>query len=215
MQENDKISEYRQKLKSIILEAAMKAFISEGIRAVKMDDIANSLSISKRTVYELFSNKEDLLLECVKMSYHKKRMDMKAFTDNKGHNVMDIFLYAFSQKVKDIKSVNPLFYSEIAKYPKLIQFSDKIHKEAKQEFLLLLRRGTDEGYFCSPLNHELIASVIDMQNQFVMEKKLYQKYPMDMVFFNLIHLSLRGLCTQKGITELDKFIHDFKKENNL
>lgn len=57
MQEKKNISTYREALKDKILETAMVAFAEKGIRAVKMDDIANSLSISKRTLYEIYGNK--------------------------------------------------------------------------------------------------------------------------------------------------------------
>lgn len=62
---------YRETLKGKILTAAMAAFTKKGIKAVKMDDIAAALSISKRTLYELYENKEDLLLEGIKR-YNKK-----------------------------------------------------------------------------------------------------------------------------------------------
>ena len=44
------------------------AFAEKGIRAVKMDDIARMLTISKRTLYEIYPNKEELLLECFKFT---------------------------------------------------------------------------------------------------------------------------------------------------
>ena len=56
---------YRQELKDKILTVAMKEFKQKGIRSVKMDDIANLLSISKRTMYEIYADKEHLLLEGV------------------------------------------------------------------------------------------------------------------------------------------------------
>jgi len=72
MQETKEISAYKQGLKGKILEMAMKAFGEKGIRAVKMDDVAVYLGISKRTLYELYDNKEQLLFEGVKM-YHEQR----------------------------------------------------------------------------------------------------------------------------------------------
>ena len=57
MQETKEISAYKQGLKGKILEMAMKAFGEKGIRAVKMDDVAVYLGISKRTLYELYDNK--------------------------------------------------------------------------------------------------------------------------------------------------------------
>ena len=61
MQDFKNISTYKEGLKEKILSTAMAAFYKNGIRAVKMNDIANALSISKRTLYELYKNKEDLL----------------------------------------------------------------------------------------------------------------------------------------------------------
>jgi len=43
----------------------MTEFLHKGVKSVKMDDIANALAISKRTLYEIYSNKEELLLEAV------------------------------------------------------------------------------------------------------------------------------------------------------
>ena len=57
---------YRRSLKQKILTTAASLFAKHGIKAVKMDDISNELSISKRTLYEIYDNKELLLFECVK-----------------------------------------------------------------------------------------------------------------------------------------------------
>ncbi|MBQ2482758.1 MAG: TetR/AcrR family transcriptional regulator, partial [Bacteroidales bacterium] len=45
-----------------ILESAFNAFTSKGIKVVKMEDIAGSLKISKKTLYEFFSGKKELLV---------------------------------------------------------------------------------------------------------------------------------------------------------
>ena len=58
MQEKNTITAYKKGLRAVILKAAMKAFTEKGIRAVKMDDIAESLAISKRTMYEIYATKE-------------------------------------------------------------------------------------------------------------------------------------------------------------
>ena len=59
-------TEYREQLRGRILETAMKEFCARGIKQVKMDDIARKLGISKRTLYEIYANKETLLFEGVK-----------------------------------------------------------------------------------------------------------------------------------------------------
>ena len=57
--------------KDRILAYAIENFSRNGIRNVKMDDIASDLGISKRTLYQLFKDKENLLVECFK--YSEKR----------------------------------------------------------------------------------------------------------------------------------------------
>lgn len=58
---------YKLELRNRILKAAMTEFLHKGVKSVKMDDIANALAISKRTLYEIYSNKEELLLEAVRI----------------------------------------------------------------------------------------------------------------------------------------------------
>ena len=60
----------REELKLRVVETASKSFMTLGIKAVHMDDIASSLSISKRTLYELFGDKEELLLEVFRFYRH-------------------------------------------------------------------------------------------------------------------------------------------------
>ena len=54
MQEIKETTAYKKSLKGRIMETAMKAFAERGVKAVKMDDIAQMLSISKRTLYEIY-----------------------------------------------------------------------------------------------------------------------------------------------------------------
>ena len=61
----------KKEIYSQIIEVAHQLFIEHGIKDVKMDDIATKLSISKRTIYELFNDKEQLLREVLKFQNEK------------------------------------------------------------------------------------------------------------------------------------------------
>ena len=59
MEDNGKRKRTDKKLiRMQVIKAAAEAFSQKGIKNVRMDDIASSLSISKRTLYELFADKE-------------------------------------------------------------------------------------------------------------------------------------------------------------
>ena len=66
MQKTNITTSYREDLHERIPMAAIRLFQQKGVKAVRMDDIANHLQISKRTLYEIYDNKEDLLLEGIK-----------------------------------------------------------------------------------------------------------------------------------------------------
>lgn len=202
------MSEYRQALADKIIDAAMKAFLVRGIRAVKMDDIAASLSISKRTLYEIYGNKEDLLVEGVKRYYESMQENLRRHAVECS-NVMEILIYSFRLKAEEIRQTSPTFYAEIEKYPELLSYFDHKHKDHQAQLLRFLERGVDEGYFLKGLNYEFMVLVIDEQNSFVMQKQLYRRYSMETLFFNLVFMSLRGICTQKGLVELDHFFADY------
>ena len=108
MQEKNTITAYKKGLRAVILKAAMKAFTEKGIRAVKMDDIAESLAISKRTMYEIYATKEELLYEGVKTFREDRR---KKFVEmGKEKDLMEILLKVYHMRVEEANAVNPLFY---------------------------------------------------------------------------------------------------------
>ena len=196
---------YRQSLKEEILVTAMELFINLGIKAVKMDDIANKLGISKRTLYEAYENKEDLLFECAKM-WREKREERTKEIIGKCSNVMDIILHMYKQKIEEYKTVSPLFYREIVKYPKIMAFFEEDAAEKKQHFLKFLNRGIKEGYFRADVNYDLLVSSHETLSKNMLMENLYKKYTMEELFFNLIFVSFRGFCTKKGIEEMDLYL---------
>ena len=65
MGEHTKHSTSRVELRERIILAAVELFTTNGIKSITMDEIAASLGISKRTLYEVFPDKETLLEECI------------------------------------------------------------------------------------------------------------------------------------------------------
>ena len=205
MQETKSISPYKQELKVRILTVAMKAFAERGIRAVKMDDVASELGISKRTLYEIYENKELLLYEGVTHYYQQKEDELKCKTAD-CRNVMEILLTVYRTKVEEFRKTNQLFYDDMVKYPKVQRFLIQQNQTMRHKSIKFLERGIIEGYFRKDLNCELAARMFDALGEYVVMNKLYQKYSIEEIFVNLVFVSMRGLCTEKGIKALDKII---------
>ena len=207
MQEKKIISAYRQSLKTRILEAASDAFSQKGIKSVRMDDIAQSLNISKRTLYEIYENKEVLLYECLKTSKARAQEEM-TFIAAQQNNVMDIILDIYCSKMSQLQKINPQFYSDLEKYPQLQSFLEEQHDKDRTKLKDFLRRGIEEGYFKGDINVDIIANVFDAINEYMMSHKLYTEFPLEQLFNNMLFVTIRGICTQKGVAVIDTFLKD-------
>ena len=85
----------KKEIQNQIVEAAHELFIERGIKDVKMDDIAAKLSISKRTIYELFNDKEQLLHEVLKFQNEKMYEKGKEIIRNSSH-ILEIILKLYN-----------------------------------------------------------------------------------------------------------------------
>ena len=198
---------YRSDLKEKILEAATPMFYQHGIRKVKMDDIAKRLRISKRTVFEIYADKEDLLLEVLQHSDEANRQKMKRL-DVPGTNVIDIIILFFKQKAEEVSRINPVFFEDMQRYPKLLEFFRKRHERQGVETQDFIRRGIDEGYFLTDINFDLVVMVADASVQFIMSNYLYKKYNFKELLRTFMLFYIRGICTSRGVDLLDKSLKE-------
>lgn len=191
-------------LRDRIVDTAMHAFAAKGIRAVKMDDIAKLLGISKRTLYEVYENKEVLLFEGVKKYKTLKEQEFLQIY-HESADVMDILLKIYRMKVEEFKVTCPEFYSDLAKYPSVLDFFSKDRQQQHDRFVEFLKRGVDEGYFRKDLNLDLLANMFSFVMQHIMEEQLYKTCTIEEIFHNIVFVSLRGFSTFEGIKRLEQY----------
>ena len=205
MQETKNISPYKKGLRDKIITTAMEAFAQKGIRHVKMDDVAKELGISKRTLYEIFDKKEDLLYEGVKFYLGDRRTQMEVKAQE-CKNVMEIILQAYKLKVEEFRQTNPCFYTDLVKYPKVARYLAQQNQQMLTNMTKFIERGIEEGFFRKEVNPELVARLFDALGKYVMEQQLYCLYTIEEIFTNLVFVTIRGICTEKGIEVIKQWI---------
>ena len=194
---------YRKQLRAKIMEAAMKAFTQKGIRAVKMDDIASSLAISKRTLYEIFEDKEHLLYETINQYDAISRQRLTDYAAQQ-HSVIDVILEAYRMKVEELRKVNPAFYTDIMRYPKLASYIKKNNERTRESFIKFLERGVEEGFLRADVNYEMIPHMFDALGEYMIKSKLLDRYSLDELFTNYVLVSIRGFCTEAGLKAIEE-----------
>jgi TetR/AcrR family transcriptional regulator, cholesterol catabolism regulator len=193
-----------------IIDSAGKLFIENGIKLVTMDMIAQSMGISKRTIYENFKDKDDLLSNFLvkSMIQHKGEL-IRIMGESK--NVIEA-LFNFGTYNKDsMAGINPLFFKDLKKYHSDIHSKVINNGEVRNHELTytVLKRGQNEGIFIREIDLGIVNLFIHYMMGFFDVAKSELRCDDKKIWIS-VHLPyLRGICTPKG-QELVLF---FQKNN--
>lgn len=202
----DNSSDFRVLLSRRIIDKATEMFLTKGIKAVKMDDVANDLSISKRTLYEIFCNKEMLLLHCVRRLKEERDDHFKNFNKLNHHSEIEMILEYYRYQLRRSSNVSIKFVKELQKYPVVVKWLDESKRKEKAVAKSFFEQGVRNGYFREDVNLKLVGDYAEIAITNSMENGLMDKYGIQEVFRNITMLYVRGFCTLKGIEELEKML---------
>lgn len=200
------INEYRKELKSRIIDYAMGEFYKRGVRAVKMDEISQGLHVSKRTVYEIFGDKEELLLAGLKIKSLEMREKLETYSCNVAHNVVDIIGYFYKLQMEVNSMVGVAFYEEIHHMPRVIEFFKQEHEREFADRVKFLKAGVEERLFRQDIDYSLTMELLSASMSEIMRNQIYKKYSMQQIFDNFFLVIIRGFCTERGAALLNKVI---------
>ena len=200
------INEYRKELKSRIIDYAMGEFYKRGVRAVKMDEISQGLHVSKRTVYEIFGDKEELLLAGLKIKSLEMREKLETYSCNVAHNVVDIIGYFYKLQMEVNSMVGVAFYEEIHRMPRVIEFFKQEHEREFADRVKFLKAGVEERLFRQDIDYILTMELLSASMSEIMRNQIYKKYSMQQIFDNFFLVIIRGFCTERGAALLNKVI---------
>ncbi len=206
----------KEEVYRIIVEKALEMFAERGIKDVKMDDIAQALSISKRTIYELFADKEQLLLETLKLHNKRTRNDAKAKIREAKH-VLDIILGLYSLYFRGLKKINIRFFKDLERYPDILKMHNEKNHKNDQKFIAWMEVGRTQGLFREDANFEILLFILrrDLQTIFTAnmkdENNELSRYTPDELGRTLILFYLRGISTVKG----QEIIEEYLKKNEI
>lgn len=198
------INEYRKELKSRIIDYAMTEFFKRGIRAVKMDEISQGLHVSKRTVYEIFGDKEELLLAGMKQQKEEMRKALVEFADEKARNVIDVLGYVYKLQMKQNEKVGPIFFEEIHRMPRVLEFLRETHEAERAESIRFFEAGIREGLFRKDMNYKLMLNIARVATEEVMHRQMYLEHSMNEIYSNWYLVIIRGICTERGLRLLNE-----------
>jgi AcrR family transcriptional regulator len=195
-----------------IITAAFELFANYGIRSVTMDQIAGQLGISKRTLYEAFENKNELLKAGLEYFIHIKNKEANEIIKESDNVIQAI--YILRKKGEELKKkINPLFFEDIKKcYPDI--YSLITSRNNNRDFSVthaLFKKGINDGIFKKDLNIELVNIFFHEIMHIAMNDKIFpgEEYSQEDMLKNILMPYLSGISTDKGNELIKKY---FEKE---
>ena len=201
-------------MKKEIVQEAIRLFLQYGFKSVTMDEIAQQLRISKKTIYTHFETKETLVEEAV-LSHHGAIMD-RVKTISKQAKDPIIELYQLKRE-----ALNHLSNEDNSPQYQLQKFYPVIyHKIRAQEYEILsgsfsnsLKKGIEMGLFREEVNIDFVTRIYFNGIAGVTNITLFplEQYKIDELLILFSEYHLRAICTPLGIEKLEFY----KKEFNV
>ena len=185
-------------------------FFARGIRAVRMDDIAHECGISKRTLYELFEDREHLIMGCLDEQCRAQGEEHQELMVS-AENVLHAFWLLFSQK-KESSFIDATIVDELRRYyPKAFEhLMVNVHEIMVRKIYEQLRKGVSDGLIVESLDLEFFSRA--MTNYIYGLGLIQHNTSTTGVVLNeqtipsAVVIFLRGISTEKGMRYIDENI---------
>ncbi|HEY0432972.1 MAG TPA: TetR/AcrR family transcriptional regulator [Chitinophagaceae bacterium] len=197
--------------KERILEKAHELFMRYGVRSVSMDDIAAQLGMSKKTLYQYYTDKEELV-DAVLGTILQKNRNECVYDRQHAENAIDEVFQAFEMMQEMFSNMNPAIVFDVEKYHPSVYKKLQHHKKVfmYQVISQNLERGIREDLYRADLNIEVITRfrIESMMLPFNSDAFPNNRTHLVSIQQDILELFLYGLATTKG----QKLIQKYKQQ---
>jgi len=201
----------RDVLKRQIVKKAMRLFMKKGIKAVRMDDIAHEMKMSKRTLYQIFEDKEALLLAGDDMRTEEfETLAQKQLSES--DDVLEVVLINVGYTLQAIRSLSPNFLRDLNAYPKFVKRMQQRRDERLVKAVEFLDQGKAQGLFVDGIDFEIAMRAIQAWGDTLTARSEFGKYKPESLFMDTMVTYIRGFSTEKGRQRIDEFLARYTNE---
>ncbi|MDB5119023.1 MAG: transcriptional regulator, TetR family [Sphingobacteriales bacterium] len=184
-----------------IVNKARELFFQHGIKSITMDDIAKQSGVSKKTIYQYFSDKNELvnsIINTLILEHGKALVDMKQHSEN----AMDEVLLQVKAIINLFVNIKPSVFFELEKYFPEVDCQVKGHTNIQvlDGIIENLQRGVNEGLYRPDLNIKIISQIRLNQLTGAFNGQSFKAYGFNIadILHQLTEIYLYGIATEKG-----------------
>ena len=191
-----------------IIQGGEELFLTAGIKSVTMDDIAKHLGMSKKTIYQFFKDKNELVIALVKKKLQQDEDQMCAIIDRSG-NVIEEMINMMKCSEDIFSRINPIVIHDLQKYhPEawviFQSFKADVIVHTLEE---LLNKGIQQGYIRPDIDVKIMARMRVNQVEMGFNANIFPiaEFSTWKVQYQLLEHFNFGICTLKGYKLLDEY----------
>lgn len=195
-----------------IVDQALQLFESQGIKAVRMDDLAQRVGLSKRTLYGMFGDKEELLYRIMLRYFENNRQRSKELSAG-ARDVLEEMFIGLEYTMARSEQTNRMMESLRRFYPSL---HDRLMREGIErngaELRGMLRRGIEQSLFVDTVNLDLAvgalyyaASGLVVRRDLILPEGMTEREAL----WQIITTFFRGIATLRGLRVVDEYLLRF------
>ena len=200
-------------MKEEIVKRALNDFIQYGFKTFTMDDLANKMGISKKTLYEHFPSKNDLVETTLDYALEISCKNADIFVQGETSVIENV--YRNQKKVQEVFNINsdrPIW--ELQKY------YPKTYERMKSEFAKtdalfidkLLEKGWQEGLFRKDINvnfYKVFYTSVQRLRS-ITHTFPEREFPFWETIYTILEYFFRILVNEKGLKELERVLKEVK-----
>lgn len=188
-------------VKDKILKESFQLFCRRGIKSVSMDDIAAHLSMSKKTIYKWFQNKDQVVDAALRIYLFDMNSDCCSVSTQAGNAIEELFsiMQLLRQKMA---GVHPAVFYDLQKYhPEAFQAWTTYKNEVLLQHILdNLRKGVAEGLYRHDFDLEIMARLRLLQVEHAFNPDFFppDQFNLQQVQLTILEHFMLGIATLKG-----------------
>lgn len=190
-----------------IIQGGEELFMQAGIKSVTMDDIAKHLGMSKKTIYQFFGDKNELVLALVKKKLVEDECQMQSIIQS-STNVIEEMINMMKCSEEIFSRINPIVIHDMQKYhpDAWIEFqkfkADVLVKTLEE----LLKKGIQQGFVRNDLDVKILAKMRVNQVEMGFNTTIFpvSQFSAWKVQYQLMEHFNYGICTLQGHELLDQ-----------
>jgi TetR/AcrR family transcriptional regulator, cholesterol catabolism regulator len=190
-----------------IIAGAFELFTRFGIKSVTMDDIAKHLSISKKTIYQFFKDKDEVVHTLLEKQLAIDCAEFEEVANNAPNVVEEVFGH-MKKLHKMLTNANPnMFYDLRKHHPRSWDLVSKFRHDTVLAMVeKALEKGKTDGFVRADVNSKILARLRVEEIEMGFNPMVFppDKYQMLDVQLAMVEHFLYGVCTLKGHKHINK-----------